>query len=239
MAVRWKVVHRFSVGIDVQNIVMAYQDMAVSLHYDGNKLTRIEHELDCEDGLEPSQVINTSRHRLKLFLELLRYRRGISLPDISSAAEKLQLVNGTPLVGTGFVDVAVSVSICSSIVMPDPKVFSDAPARLLVWLRLANDASNSSDAAYAIRNYHMIWEDLHPAWEYKDGPTEATELKLVRDFVSHGKKLKNKDVLDLAERNLGRRIEQFDPTDRAQQQFVSSQRKSARNLIESELDKLL
>ena len=123
--------------------------------------------------------------------------------------------------------------------MPDPKVFSHVPARLLAWLRLANDASGSNDPVDAIRDYYMIWEDMHPAWKIQDGPAEATDLKLTRDFVSHGGKLKNKDVLDFVERNLGRRIEQFDPTDRAQQQFVSSQRKSARDLIEAELDKLL
>lgn len=243
MVAQWKVIHRFSAGVDVQNPITAYQNMAVSLHYDGNKLMRIEHELDCEDGLEPGQVINTSRHHLKLFLELLRYRRGVSLPDISSVAEKLQPANGSPPVGRGFVDVAVNVLICSSIVMPDPKVFSHAPARLLVWLRLANDASDSSDAEYAIRNYYMIWEDLlqdlHPDWRIQDWPTEARELKWVRHFVSHGEKLRNHAVLDFVERELGKRIEQFDPTDMAQQQFVRSHCTSARNLVETELNKLL
>mgnify|MGYP007084712070 CR=1 FL=1 len=86
--------------------------------------------------------------------------------------------------------------------MPDPKVFSHVPARLPAWLRLANDASDSNDPVDAIRDYYMIWEDLHPAWKIQDGPAEATDLKLTRDFVSHGGKLKNKDVLDFVERNL-------------------------------------
>lgn len=239
MVARWKVIHRFSVGVDVQNPITVYQNMAVSLYYDGNKLMRVEHELDCDDSLEPDQIVNASQEVLKLFWELLRYRRGISLPDIVSVAQKVQPANGSSPKSTGFADVTIRVLVCNSIVMPDPSVFSRAPARLLVWLRLANDASDSSDATDAIRDYYMIWEDMHPAWRIQDGPTEATELKLVRDFVSHGKELTNPDVLELVKRKLGKPVKQFDPTDMAQQQFVSLHRMSARNLVETELNKLL
>ena len=239
MVARWKVIHRFSVGVDVQNPITAYQNMEVSLYYDGNKLMRVEHELDCGDKLEPDQVVNASRQRLKLFWELLRYRRGIPLPNISSVAQKVQPANGSPPKGIGYVDVHARMLLCNSIVMPDPSVFSRAPARLLAWLRFANDASDSSDATDAIRDYYMIWEDMHPAWRIQDGPTEATELKLVRDFVSHGKELDNRDVLELVKRKLGKPVKQFDPTDMAQQQFVSLHRMSARNLVETELNKLL
>ena len=239
MVVRWKVIHRFLVGVDVQNPITVYQNMAVSLYYDGNKLMRVEHELDCDDSFELDQVVNASQEVLKLFWELLRYRRGTSLPDIVSVAQKVQPANSSLPEGISYVDVHIRALFCSSIVMPDPRVFSRAPARLLVWLRLANDASDSSDATDAIRDYYMIWEDMHPAWRKQDGPTEATELKLVRDFVSHGKELDNRDVLELVKRKLGKPVKQFDPTDVAQQQFVGLHRTSARNLIEMELNKLL
>ena len=85
----------------------------------------------------------------------------------------------------------------------------------------------------------MIWEDLHPAWKIQEVPTEATELRLVRDFVSHGKELTNPDVLELVKRKLGKPIKQFDPTDMAQQQFVSLHSTGACNLDETELSKLL
>lgn len=238
MVAQWKVIHQFLAGVEVQNPIPAYQNLVVSLHYEDNKLKLIEHELDCDDNLEPYQVVITSQERLKLFWELLRYRWGVSLPDIYSVAQKVEPANGSPAKSTGFVNIAATALICSSIVMPDPKVFSHAPSRLLVWLRLANDASDSGDAAYAIRNYYMIWEDLHLGSKVQDWPAEAKELKWVRDFVSHAK-IGNCDVLNFVERSLGRRIKQFDPNDSAQQQFVSSQRKSARSLIEAELDKLL
>lgn len=239
MLSQWKVSHLFSDGVDVQNPITAYKNMALTLYYDGNKLLRIEHELDCDDTLEPGQVVSTSQERLKLFWELLRYRRGISLPEISTVAQKVQPANGSPPKSTGFSHISVDALICSPITMPDPRVFSDARDRLFMCLRLANDASDSSDAVYAIRNYYTIWEVLYPSWKVQDGPTEAKELKLSRDFVSHGNKLNNPDLLDLIKRKLGKPIRQFDPTDKAQQQFISLQCKSARNLIETELNKLL
>ena len=238
MAEQWKVIHRFSHGVLVQNPITDYQNIGLFLYYEGNKLMRVEHDLDCDDKLEPHRVISLSQQRLGLFWTLLRYRRGVSLPNISSVAQKVGPSNSSPAKSTGFVDVAATVLICSSIVMPDPKVFSDVPARLLVWLRLANDALDSVDPAYAIRNYYMIWEDLYPDWKIQEGPTEAKELKLVRDFVSHAK-INNPEVLDFVEKNVGKRIKQYDPADKKQQQFLTSCRGTARKLIEAELDKSL
>ncbi len=238
MAEQWKVIHRFSDGVLVQNPITDYQNMGLSLCFKGNKLTCVEHDLDCDDKLEPHRVINISRERLELFWELLRYRRGISLPNICSVAQKVQTINGSPSKSAGSVGVASDILLCSSIFMPDPEVFSHAPPRLLVWLRLANDAFDSSDPAYSIRNYYMIWEDLHPDRNRKDWPAKANELRLTRHFVSHGGKLW-KEVRDFIERNLGKRVERYDPTDKTQKQFVSLQCESARNLIEAELDKSL
>jgi len=238
MLVRWRVSHKFADGVVVRNPIKAYANLGISLDYDGNKLTCVVHELDCDNKLEPSKVISISKERLNLFWELLRYRRGVSLPDIDSVAQKVPFVDGSPITGTGVIDVAVRALICSSIDMPKPKVFSEVSGRLFVWLRLMNDASDSKDAAYAIRNYYMVWEDLHPGWEYKKWPKEARELKFVRDFVSHAK-VNSPNLLDFIESGLRQRCEQFDPTDNAQQQFVSSHRNSARSLIEKELNQLL
>lgn len=235
---RWIVIHQFLTGIEVRNPVPAYEKLGISLHYKYERLIRVEHELQCDDSLEPHEVVSSSHEHLKLFWELLRYRRGISLPSLSSHATKVEPVTNLPAEGTGFIGVPVSVVLVSSILMPDPEVFSEARSRLLAWLRLANDALDSSDIN-AIRNYYMIWEDSHPGWKTKHGPTEATNLKLTRDFVSHGEELGYEEVLAFIQRNLEPDTKQFDPTDRAQQRFVSSQRKSARSLIEEELDRVV
>jgi len=240
MLAKWKVIHRFSEGVLVHNPIVGYRSIAVSLYYEDNKLMRVEHELelDCDDRIESTQVINNSKQCLELFWELLRYRRGVSLPDISSSAQKVEPVNGSPAKTTGSVGVALDARLCSPIVMPNPNVFAHPSSRLLVWLRLANDAFDSCNAAYAIRNYYMIWEDLHPYRNYKEWPAKANDLRLTRHFVSHGGQLW-KEVGKFIKRSLGRQIDQYDPTDSAQQQFVILQCKSARNLIETELDKLL
>jgi len=238
MVAQWKVIHRFSAGVEVQNPIPAYKNLAVSLQYEGDKLIGIEHELDCEDELEPRKVIDRSRRELMLFLELLRYRRGISLPNITSVVQKVEPATSSPRRSTGAQSVDTDALLCAPILMPDPKVFSHTPARLLDWLRLANDASDSDEPAYAIRNYYMIWEDSHPSWKPKDGPDEANDLRLTRHFVSHGGKLR-KETCEFVESNLGKPIECFDPTDSYQQQFISSQRRPARSLIEAELDKEL
>lgn len=236
---RWRVVHRFSTGIDVKNPVTAYPDVGILLFYEGNKLERIEHEFDTDDAVEANQVVNASHERLKLFWELLQFRRGLPLPAISSTAQELQTDGMSRPIGRGYADVAARVSICLLVVLPDPQFFSRRNSRLPVWLNLANDAATSANAIHSIRNYYMVWEDLHPAWKIQNGPTEATELKLIRDFVSHGKELRNRDVLKFIRSKLGKPIRQFDPTDLAQQQFLTLQNGAARKLIEKELDSFL
>lgn len=236
---RWNVVHEFSVGVDVKDLVPTYPSIGLSLFYNSNKLIRIEHEFDTDDALDPIQAISTSNEALKLFWELLQYRRGIALPHCTSTARKLQPVNGSSPMGVRFADIGARVSICLPVVLPNPGFFSHADNRLVAWLRLANEAATSNTGADAIRNYYMIWEDLHPRWKSGRGPKEADELSYVRDFVSHGEEIKNADVLEFIKRKLGKPVKQFDPSDVAQLQFVALQRTAARNLVEKELNKLL
>ena len=236
---RWSVVNEFSVGVDVKDPVTTYPSIGLSLFYDGSKLKRIEHEFDADDVLDPIQAISASKEALKLFWELLQYRRGIVLPHCSSIARKLHPVKGSSPTGLGYIDVCTRVSICLPVVLPAPSFFSHADNRLIAWLRLANDAATSNSAADAIRNYYMIWEDLHPGWKAGTGPEEADELSYVRDFVSHGEELRNTYVLKFIKRKLGETVKQFDPSDVAQLRFVSLQRTAARSLVEKELNERL
>jgi hypothetical protein len=93
--------------------------------------------------------------------------------------------------------------------------------------------------ADAIRNYYMIWEDKHGKAELTNAPVAAVELRLVRNFVSHGGDLGDNAVLDLVERELGTSITRYDPTNGDQQRFVQKYRQQARQLIEDELDRLV
>ncbi len=123
--------------------------------------------------------------------------------------------------------------------MPNPTIFTTSNTRLLVWLRLANEARNATIHADAIRNYYMISEDMHGRPQPSAAPTAEIELKFIRDFVSHGEALRNCCLLAFIQQELGRPVDQYDPTDNDQQQFVHRQRQLARELIEGELNRLL
>jgi hypothetical protein len=123
--------------------------------------------------------------------------------------------------------------------MPKAEVFTNSDYRLLVWLRLANEARNAASSANAIRNYYMIWEDEHGTPEGTNAQTEALELKFVRHFVSHGEKLVDSKLLDFLKKQIGKHTEQYDPTDSTHQVLVERYRAIGRTLIESELECLI
>jgi hypothetical protein len=82
----------------------------------------------------------------------------------------------------------------------------------------------------------MVWEDLHGTPNDQTKPKEAWELKLIRDLVSHGYKLFNKDLRKLTIDQCGRVINQFDPIDKVQWYLVHRYRTIGHGLIEAELD---
>lgn len=235
---RWSVVHRFSTGIEVENPVPGYENLGVSLGYEGDRLIEVVQVLQYDEQSAPHQVVDASREHLGILFELLRYWRGIPLPSVNSVATKTGSTTDWLSRGTGFLSIAADALLSGTIRMPDPAVLLRAPPRMLVWLRLANDASDCSDAADAIRNYYLIWEDLHSG--EADQPIAADNLRFTRHFVSHGSKL-HEPTRRFIQRddNLGPGVDQFDPTDTAQRQFLSRQRRSARALIEAELAKYL
>jgi hypothetical protein len=75
------------------------------------------------------------------------------------------------------------------------KSLSNAPPRLPVWLRWANEARDSRIDAESLRHYYLILEDII---SQKDPHFADTiyRIKLIRHFISHGKPLTNKEVLD-------------------------------------------
>jgi hypothetical protein len=180
-----------------------------------------------------------SQEELMLFWEVLHFRRGIPLPISNTSAIKLDPEEIAP-VYPRMQDAQTRFGLCNAIVMPHDQVFMRTANRLLVWLWLANKARHTIDTpdgnADAIRNYYMIWEDLYGIPDVKTTPKEAFELKLIRDLVSHGYKLGNKELRKLTMNQYGRAINQFDPTDRVHQCLVGQYRTIGRELVERELD---
>jgi hypothetical protein len=203
---------------------------------------RVEHDFYTEDKTEPIKVMISSQDRLKLFWELLHFQRGIPLRINDISATKLDYEELAPI-HTGMTSIMSRVTICKSTVMPDDKVFMRNNNRLHVWLWLANKARHFIDtpdgSADAIRNYYMIWEDLHGEPNENTKPVEAWELKLIRDLVSHGYKLGNKELRKLTKAQCGKPVNQFDPTNSVQQSLVHRYRTIGRELVEAELDRMM
>jgi hypothetical protein len=240
---RWKVSYSFSSPVIVQSPVSAYSHLGISLHYEHDtQLLRVEHDFYADEKTEAIKVIIKSQDQLKLFWELLHYQRGIPLPINDISATKLD-PEGLPRIHTGMTSIMSRASICKAIVMRDEKVFIRNDNRLLVWLWLANKARHFIDTpdgnVDAIRNYYMIWEDLYGEPNKNTKPVEAWELKLIRDLVSHGYKLGNKELRKLTKAQCGKPVNQFDPTDSVQQSLVHRYRTIGRELVEAELDRMM
>jgi len=237
MTTRWKVLYEFQTGIKVVNPVLSYPSMGLTLQYEGEKLLRIERELDIDDAVEPAQVLDKSEADLKLFWELLEYRWRLPLPPLSKSIERIQ-DQPTTQGRTLFIQSTLSASIHAPVIMPKTSELLCDNTRILVWLKLANEARKYDSAADAIRNYYMIWEDLHSGQNKEGWPREAIELNYVRDFVSHAK-ITNKNLLTFLKQELGEETFQFDPTNARHIDFINRYYLKCRKLVENELDKQL
>ena len=60
MVAQWRLIHRFSVGIEVQNPIPSYPNWAVSTHYEHSKPMRIEHGLSRDAVLQRSSDESTT-----------------------------------------------------------------------------------------------------------------------------------------------------------------------------------
>ncbi len=232
---RWRVTHAIKAGAAVVRPLKQYPGLNMTLRYDGDTLKAVEHELQVDESFGHADVVRKSHELLVTFWELLHYLRGLPISIERSSAVPLE--SSVANKSTGAVVAVFDALICHRMEMPREDILLDPPGRLLVWLRLANDARAGRDVD-AIRNYYMIWEDMHGRPQEGKSPRAALELKHSRDFVSHGR-VDNKEVQKFLKQELGRSITQFDPTDRAQAALVEKLRHQARDLVEDELAKVL
>jgi hypothetical protein len=240
MTTRWKVNYRFPLGLEVENVVESYPKIGVLIGYSGNKLVEVNYELDVDEGLDASQVMALSDTQLEFFWRILEYRYRLPLPQASKCAQQISPDVGN-VVNAGFASASSRIPICLRIRMPDPATFPGVYSRLPILIRLANDALHAIDAVDAVRNYYMILEDQYPdCRKISLSPSkEVTELSYVRDFVSHAKITRNKELLQFLEKELGRPVYSFDPDDPQHQALVNRYRQLGCYLVDQEINKLL
>ncbi len=156
MPKRWRITYNLAQSIEVQNQVADYPNLEVSLLYDTNKIAGVEHSFNTDDSVDEIGAIGMSQEQLKLFWELLHYKRGFPIAISSRTAEYTTSATGTPGTRTGFASASMSVAIAKLVTMPNQGLFTNPDSRLTVWLRLANDARTAVVDADAIRNYYII-----------------------------------------------------------------------------------
>jgi len=118
--------------------------------------------------------------------------------------------------------------------LPDPEQLRRAPARLAVWLWLANSARTDRDDAGALRSYHLILEDIHGKPD--NSAPDLQHIAFARDFVSHGR-IDRKGCRAFLQTELGHAAAhyQYDPHDPAHRKLAAKYRHAARRAVEKEL----
>jgi hypothetical protein len=234
---QWKVTYTIADAVEVDSQVKQYPAFGIELHYNGQRLMRVEHTVEAEDTASHDDLIVLSDRKLRLFRELLEYRRLLPIRISTRTTEKVVQAENEPTIRTGEASIGGAYCVARPINMPTEAMLSNAQPRLSAWLRLANEARHTESDTEAIHNYYAIWEDMQgrppsgpPPW-----PPEV-ELKYTRDFVSHGEPLKNPQLKKFLKCKLGHPVNQFDPHEASHQALVRQQRRAARNLIEAELE---
>lgn len=216
-----------------------YPTSGVTLVLEDGKITRLVHDLtDEQDVLLESEIVRLSHQELIFLFALLEFLSGDPLHTHRHVTECLDRPSTTGglqlpmlrLSGRGTVRFAGTVPVR----LPSDTVAR--PSRLAVWLHLANDARRTTSAVDAIRNYYMIWEDI--CGVPSAGSTEE-EIKHVRDFVSHGNKLKNKRLLVFLQQELGTYVTQYDPHNERHKRFVEARRATIRDMVSVKLREYL
>jgi len=222
---KYRVTFKFHDNIPVHNLITEYSSIGVQIGYEENMLRSIIHTYEVPEDLSHEQRLGYSDRQLRLLWELLEYRHGFPIRPSSSHTSVVE--QSTVLRAT--VGTSIDAYICSEVVLPKETLFDGSPLRLMVWLRFLNDARNSPSDAEAIRLYYAVWEDMKGR-PNQNHPIQALHLKYIRDFVSHGERLLNEDLLMFLEGELGYRTDQFDPTNPKHRGLVKHQRNQASTL---------
>ena len=233
MSYSWRVTHKLRRGVEVKDSIEAYPRLGLKLNYEGDKLISVEHVFEVGDKIPRWDAVRLSEEVLGLFWVVVRYWRGFPLEFEAQTAEELG-ASEQPGTQTAFVSSSVSAAIAHRIRMPTEELLIDPPERLRIWLTLANEAREATSDTDAIRNYAVIWEDLH-GWSNEDSSESAVHLKYTRNFVSHPEVGDPKIKAWLTE-ELGRQVNKYDPTDSTHRRLIRQQRQAARSLIERELE---
>jgi hypothetical protein len=178
-----------------------------------------------------SAAIKTSEAELQLMLEVFDFLSGVKLPIGGITAECLDAPTDTVTATVGRVRHSVDAFLVKFVDAPAEEKLTKTDPRLVVWLRLANDARDATTDANGLRSYQLILEDMN---------ISPLHLKYARNFVSHSERcLTDSKLRKFLEGELCKVLTTFDPGDAAHREFARKWRDEGRKAVEGELTKLL
>lgn len=234
MKIVFKVSYIFRVPMVYDAGPTTYPTLGAKLILDGAKISQLDHELIADDSVPDQEIAEISNQQLSILWDVIIYLSAYPARDTDRSVRRLGTVTSPSPLSTNFRTHTGQSALVHSVRLPNETRLLSASGRLHVWLRLASDARPPATPVDAIRNYYMIWEDMH-----RRNPTPGTpeeELKFARHFVSHGEPLNSTPLLNFLGREIRPGTRQYDPSDPTHQTFVKRHRELARQLVESEIN---
>lgn len=229
---KWKVSHEIGNSIIYKSGPLNYQSLGITLVCCDSIVSQIIHEFDSDESLNKANVAEFSTKKLTLLWEIIHYRWGYPAQVIRRNVEALT-DKEIPVSTTNLVTINGVAAITQPVQLPEESKLSID--RLSVWLRLANEARQPTSDVNAIRNYYMIWEDMSLPTNIGDGRT----LRFIRNFVSHGGILRDRDLITFLNTEFGVATNRFDPLNQDHKNYISRKREWARNLVDNKINSFL
>ena len=237
MDIRWKVSYIFRTPMQFQAGATRYPVLGASLVFDEReRVSELDHEFLASDALSAGEIVELSKSGLTVLWEVMIYVSGYDVYQADHKVERLAAIPGNNT-QTNLRTITANSLIVRPLQLPQEQQLLSANNRLHVWLRLANSARPPATAVDAIRNYYLIWEDMHGRNTAPGSPQE--ELKFTRHFVSHGDPVRDSRLTAFLDREIRVGTRQYDPNDPLHQRFVENHREPARLLVEAEINRHL
>lgn len=214
-----------------------YPTLGATLLLKGSKISQVDHELAVEDSVPSVDIAEISTQQLSILWDTIIYVSGYSARQADRIVHRLGDTAASSPLSTAVRTQTGQSTVVHRLRLPSEIRLLSPTGRLHVWLPLANAARPPASPVDAIRNYYMIWEDMHGR-SVTPGSQEE-ELKFTRHFVSHGDVLRDPALLAFLQQRIGPGTQQYDPSNPAHGAFIKQRREWARHLVESDINRLL
>lgn len=182
MSERWKVAHTFEPPIRLLRDERS--DVAgLTFHLDGDALHSVVHLLEMPPGSSRQEVSTTSRRLIEGAVVAIRYLQVGPVHWWTEADRVNPPENGLRLIARATASIGTR-AVC----LPTTGWSGELGEHISAWLTLAAQARESQSASIRLRLYFLVLEDLKLSGLLHEAELILySELKAVRDFVSHPK----------------------------------------------------